>query len=56
MHPIEGRVCLGIEIDPLFVDLAVRRWQAFTRKRGVRASDGRYFDEIEEEVRRSNAD
>jgi DNA modification methylase len=24
-----GRVCLAIEIDPLFVDLAIRRWQAF---------------------------
>ena len=24
-----GRVCLAIETDPLFVDLAIRRWQAF---------------------------
>ena len=27
-----GRVCLGIELDPLYVDVAVRRWQAFTGK------------------------
>ena len=25
-----GRVCFGMELDPLFVDVAVRRWQAFT--------------------------
>ena len=51
-----GRCCHGLEIDPLYVDTAVRRWQAFTRQRAVRASDGKYFDEIEEEVKRSNAD
>jgi DNA modification methylase len=51
-----GRRCHGLEIDPLYVDMIVRRWQAFTRQRAVRASDGKHFDEIEEEVRRSNAD
>ena len=25
-----GRVCLGMELDPLYVAVAVRRWQAFT--------------------------
>jgi DNA modification methylase len=25
-----GRICCGIEIDPRYVDVAVRRWQAFT--------------------------
>lgn len=39
-----GRVCLGIEIDPLFVDLAVRRWQAFTGEMAARASDNVSFD------------
>lgn len=39
-----GRVCLGIEIDPLFVDLAIRRWQAFTGDKAARASDGATFD------------
>jgi tRNA G10 N-methylase Trm11 len=24
-----GRVCYGVEIDPLFVDVAIRRWQAY---------------------------
>jgi DNA modification methylase len=46
-----GRRCYGIEIDPLYCDVIVRRWQAFTRDRAVRESDGRPFNEIEEEVR-----
>jgi DNA modification methylase len=41
-----GRICIGMELDPRHVDVAVRRWQAFT---GVAASllgDGRSFDVI----------
>ena len=38
-----GRVCLAIEIDPLFVDVAIRRWQAFTGEKATRASDGVLF-------------
>jgi DNA modification methylase len=41
-----GRVCFGVEIDPLFVDLAIRRWQAFTGEKAKRASDGRLFDAV----------
>jgi DNA modification methylase len=39
-----GRVCLGIEIDPLFVDIAVRRWQAFTGQAAKLSTDGTTFD------------
>jgi DNA modification methylase len=39
-----GRVCFGIEIDPLFVDVAIRRWQAFTGETAKRANDGRTFE------------
>jgi hypothetical protein len=38
-----GRVCLAIEIDPLFVDLAIRRWQVFTGEDAIRESDGVSF-------------
>jgi DNA modification methylase len=41
-----GRVCFGIEIDPLFVDLVIRRWQAFTGEQAKRASDGANFDAL----------
>jgi site-specific DNA-methyltransferase (adenine-specific) len=31
-----GRRCAGIEISPAYVDVAVRRWEALTGKKGVR--------------------
>src|SRR6195256_5722960 len=43
-----ARVCLAIEIDPLFVDLAIRRWQAFTGKKAIRQSDGTYFETLDQ--------
>ena len=46
-----GRVCLAIEIDPLFVDLAIRRWQAFTGEKAVRESDGAYFEVLDQAAR-----
>ena len=39
-----GRVCLGIEIDPFFVDVAIRRWQAFTGEKAKRANDNVLFE------------
>lgn len=41
-----GRRGFGLEIDPAYVDVAVRRWQAFTHADAVLASDGRTFDEV----------
>lgn len=41
-----GRVCFAIELDPLYVDVAVKRWHAFTGERAVRETDGRCFDDL----------
>jgi DNA modification methylase len=41
-----GRRCYGLEIDPGYVDVVIRRWQAFTRDHAVHASDGHTFDEL----------
>jgi DNA modification methylase len=41
-----GRVCLGMEIDPLYVDTAVRRWQRFTGDTAIHAESGRPFEAI----------
>ena len=30
-----GRVCLGIELNPAYVDVAVERWQRFTGQAGT---------------------
>jgi len=44
-----GRICRGIELDPLYVDTAIRRWQNLTGRDAVRTSDGKLFREIEAE-------
>jgi DNA modification methylase len=43
------RICRGIELDPLYVDTAIRRWQNLTGSDAIRCSDGRLFHEIEAE-------
>ncbi|MET2829306.1 DNA modification methylase [Mesorhizobium shangrilense] len=42
------RLCYGIEIEPTFVDLSIRRWQAETGRDAVRTRDGMTFDEAAE--------
>lgn len=42
-----GRICYGIEIDPLYVDTAIRRWQARTGSKAVHAVTGVPFDQPE---------
>ena len=44
-----GRRCYGIEIDTLYVDIIVRRWQAFTRDRARHAVTGLFFDDTQTE-------
>jgi DNA modification methylase len=41
-----GRVCHGIELDPIYVDTAVRRWQRYTGDQAIHAGTGKRFDEI----------
>jgi DNA modification methylase len=49
-----GRVCFGIEIDPLYVDVAIRRWQRLTGDRAIHAATHNSFDDFTtgSEVRR----
>ena len=49
-----GRTCRGIELDPLYVDTAIRRWQNLTGRDAVRVSDGRLFSDLESKVEQSN--
>jgi len=41
-----GRLGYGIEYEPVYCDLAIRRWQAFTGKDAVLSATGQTFDEI----------
>jgi DNA modification methylase len=49
-----GRICRGIELDPLYIDTAIRRWQNLTGRDAVRASDGKRFREIEAETEQND--
>ncbi len=40
-----GRYTRALEIEPRFVDVAVRRWQAFSRRDAVHVQSGLSFDE-----------
>lgn len=44
-----GRVCYGMELDPHYVDVIVRRWESFTGQSAILESSGKRFDEIAEE-------
>ena len=41
-----GRICYGLEIDPLYVDVIVLRWEKLTGKPAILEGDGRTFDQI----------
>jgi DNA modification methylase len=40
-----GRRCFGVEIDPAYVDVTVRRWQQATRRDAIFEDTGETFDE-----------
>ena len=42
-----GRSGYGIELDPKYVDVIVKRWQEFTGKDAVHAESGQTFNEID---------
>ena len=49
-----GRRCYGIEIDPLYVDTIIRRWQAYTGENAQHASTDKLFNVLEAEVHHGN--
>jgi DNA modification methylase len=44
-----GRKARALEIDPIYVDVAVRRWQTYTGKTAVLAATGEGFESLEEQ-------
>ncbi len=41
-----GRVCHAVEIDPLYVDAAINRWERHTGEIAVCAATGKHFDQV----------
>jgi DNA modification methylase len=38
-----GRVCYGLELDPLYVDTLIRRWQRRTKREAIHVESGESF-------------
>ena len=45
----EGRRCFGCELNPVYVDVIVKRWQEFTGREATLVGDGRTFKQVSEE-------
>lgn len=43
-----SRRCFGLELDPLYCDTIIRRWQNWSGQKAVRALDGVLFDTLEQ--------
>jgi len=49
------RVCLGLELDPKYVDVSIQRWQTLSNQQATLDGDGRAFEQIAEERRKAAA-
>jgi DNA modification methylase len=50
-----GRRCYGLELDPLYVDAIIRRWQKLTSGTAHHAASGRRFDDLAAGTEAANA-
>jgi DNA modification methylase len=41
-----GRICRGVEIDPAYIQVIIKRWEKATGKTAIRESDGLTFQEV----------
>jgi len=40
------RICVGVELDPYYVDVTIRRWQAITGRNAIHLGTGQPFDDM----------
>jgi DNA modification methylase len=50
-----GRICRGVELDPLYVDVIVRRYEAASGAAAVLVETGETFEELEQRRTRERA-
>jgi ParB-like chromosome segregation protein Spo0J len=46
-----GRTCYGMDLDPLYVDTAIRRWQVYTGDHAIDAATGKRFDDLTAQIK-----
>lgn len=51
-----GRHCYAIELEPAYVDMAVKRWQDFTGMDAILEGDGRSFNNVKEGAQADTTD
>lgn len=51
-----GRACRGMELDPRFCDVSIKRWQDFTGQKAVLESTGRTFEDMASDRYDANKD
>ena len=44
-----GRVCYGMELDPKYADVIIKRWQDFTGKDAIHEELGKTYNELNEQ-------
>ena len=49
-----GRICYGLELSPVYVDVIVRRWQEFTGRKATLEATGKTFDAVATDSREAN--
>ena len=45
-----GHICRGVELDPLYVDVIIRRFQNATGRDAIHVETGKTFDELAQNV------
>ena len=50
-----GRICRGVELDPLYVDVIVRRYEAASGEAAVLVETSETFEELEQRRTRERA-
>lgn len=48
------RVCYGVELEPRYIDTAIRRWEELTKKEAILLASGKSYQELLEEKRCQN--
>ena len=48
-----GRICYGIELDPIYIDTIIKRWQEYSGKEAIHQESGKTFDEL---IKTKNSD
>ena len=51
-----GRICCGIELDPLYVDVIIRRYEAETGIAAILAESGETFEKVVARRRNEESD